>query len=807
MTFDQNMLRCFHGQQKGLAMSCIRCPSVSSLILLSRRSLYLRSIKSGRASKRTIVPVSAMLTALAALACIAHGGLVQAQTSVSSVSVHTAVPSPSAAAGDSLPSQAALPSTQTWCPSEIFCAGPLLQTVNIAHLFPDDKTFADKPTSKTAQEVLADFKNISTSTTYGQVVEFVNNDFKGEGLELEALVLNNFKEEPSFLNNVSQPIVKAFSKVVHGYWNKLIRGTNASGICPGGSKGCESSLIPLNHTFVVPGGRFREQYYWDSFWILEGLIESELFDIANATLQNFMDELDRFGFIPNGGRIYYLNRSQPPLFIQARHMLSRYVTTSSDQSILRRALPLAEKELKWWDDNRSIQVTSASNATHKVYRYSVSNTAPRPESYLTDYKTANEPNNLNETQRSALYAELASGAESGWDYTVRWFAHTDDGSNDGLRSLNVRNTIPIDLNSILYKNHVLLANLYGSDNSSAASRHRTAAAALRAGIIDLLWDPSKLAFYDYNLATKARNNIFTAANFYPLWSGIVPDEILSGQEKAFGYFSSLNLVLNRYNGTFPATFIDSGLQWDAPNTWPPHQYIVLQALRALPTNLTSDRLPVPTDAQSSFNLVPEGQLGLSEAQLPGQPIHADANGVVNATASGPGADVSRVNGTVLNGGTAVEGEGWAKALERQLANRYMASAFCSWHATGGSIEGLVPRLSDDQLSITNSISNTGNMFEKFSNLDIDSAGRGGEYTVQAGFGWTNGVVLWIASVYGGVLAEPQCPNLLDVATGGGAGAGAGGGGGGGKNAATGLVWNGSPTVLALAVLGVLAQLL
>jgi alpha,alpha-trehalase len=52
------------------------------------------------------------------------------------------------------------------------------------------------------------------------------------------------------------------------------------------------------------GGRFREQYYWDSFWIMEGLLESQLYDVANATLQNFMDELDHFGFIPNGGRIY-----------------------------------------------------------------------------------------------------------------------------------------------------------------------------------------------------------------------------------------------------------------------------------------------------------------------------------------------------------------------------------------------------------------------------------------------------------------------------------------------------------------------
>lgn len=52
------------------------------------------------------------------------------------------------------------------------------------------------------------------------------------------------------------------------------------------------------------------------------------------------------------------------------------------------------------------------------------------------------------------------------------------------------------------------------------------------------------------------------------------------------------------------------------------------------------------------------------------------------------------------------------------------------------------------------------MFEKFSISDIDSAGRGGEYTVQAGFGWTNGVVLILASEYGSVLAAPQCPDVL-----------------------------------------------
>lgn len=56
------------------------------------------------------------------------------------------------------------------------------------------------------------------------------------------------------------------------------------------------------------------------------------------------------------------------------------------------------------------------------------------------------------------------------------------------------------------------------------------------------------------------------------------------------------------------------------------------------------------------------------------------------------------------------------------------------------------------------------MFEKFSNLNVDASGGGGEYTVQAGFGWTNGVLLWVASTYGEQLVAPQCPPVVAATT-------------------------------------------
>ena len=256
------------------------------------------------------------------------------------------------------------------------------------------------------------------------------------------------------------------------------------------------------------------------------------------------------------------------------------------------------------------------------------------------------------------------------------------------------------------KSHLILADYYeGSGSKSKATTHRDTASGIRAGILDLFWDSNKLAFYDYNLTSNARNSFYSAATFYPFWVGIVPPGVLSDQGKAFGAFSAINLVMNRYNGTFPTSFVETGLQWDLPNAWPPHQYIALAALRNLPSNLTTNALPQPGQGGNTFDLVPSGQLGITEDQL--LPQHIRGGGDVKE-------DINKMNGTVFNGGSATDGEGWSHTLQRELANRYTAAAFCSWYATGGSIPDLLPRRSTDQLNITGSVNNTGNVSLSFS---------------------------------------------------------------------------------------------
>ncbi len=74
------------------------------------------------------------------------------------------------------------------------------------------------------------------------------------------------------------------------------------------------SALPLSTRFVVPGGRFREMYYWDSYFTMLGLQTSERHDLVADMVENFAGLIDRYGHIPNGSRTYYLSRSQPPFF-------------------------------------------------------------------------------------------------------------------------------------------------------------------------------------------------------------------------------------------------------------------------------------------------------------------------------------------------------------------------------------------------------------------------------------------------------------------------------------------------------------
>ncbi|CAK7318156.1 TREH [Vulpes lagopus] len=119
------------------------------------------------------------------------------------------------------------------------------------------------------------------------------------------------------------------------------------------------SLIYAAHPFIVPGGRFTEFYYWDSYWVMEGLLLSEMPRTVKGMLQNFLELVRIYGHVPNGARVYYLQRSQPPLLTL---MMDRYVSHTNDTAFLRDNIGTLALELDFWTQNRTVSVSSGGKS-------------------------------------------------------------------------------------------------------------------------------------------------------------------------------------------------------------------------------------------------------------------------------------------------------------------------------------------------------------------------------------------------------------------------------------------------------------
>ena len=569
-------------------------------------------------------------------------------------------------------------------------------------------------------DVIAAFSRLSQPlSNNSELHAFLTENFAPAGGELEEVPAEELQADPRFLSKVKDATVREFVGKVIDIWPDLTRRY----LGPGNCSTCDNSFIPVNRTFVVAGGRFREPYYWDSYWIVEGLLRTggTFVQISRNIIENFLDFVETIGFVPNGARIYYLNRSQPPLLAL---MVKTYVDYTNDTSILKRALPLLIKEHEFWTKNQSVSITAADGKNYTLNRYSVNNNQPRPESFREDYNTANNESYyatsgdvyaintpLNDTEKADLYAELASGAESGWDYSSRWLKTPSDAATDvtfPLRSLNVRGTVPVDLNSILYQNERIIADFLHRAGNTTAAKQWTAAAARRSeAMYALMWNATYWSYFDYNLTSASQHThialaphpptntvhqllVFDVAQLYPFWTGAAPRFLKSNPLAVQQAYARVATMLDTAPGGIPATNYPTSQQWDRPNVWPPLQHILMRGLLNTPDTFA----PGPDPAYNH-----------------------------------------------------------TQALALRLAQRYLDSTFCTWYATGGSTSAM-PRLQ----GISNPEAE-GIMFEKYADYEINVAGGGGEYEVVEGFGWTNGVLIWAADVFGQALTVPKCGNL------------------------------------------------
>ena len=332
------------------------------------------------------------------------------------------------------------------------------------------------------------------------------------------------------------------------------------------------SLLPLPQPYVVPGGRFREVYYWDSYFTMLGLLTDGRSDLVRSMLDNFAYLVRTVGHIPNGNRTYYLSRSQPPFFAA---MVGRYAEATDTAEALRWLDALIAEHAFWMDGSERLPRGTAYRRVVRLpnggllNRYWDDDPTPRPESYREDW-TLGET--LPEEQRERFYRNVRASAESGWDFSSRWMRDPRD-----LRTLETVEIAPIDLNSLLYDAERTIAALLafrGEGGDAARARHYAALAeARRRTLLAAAWDPDSAFFYDIRWRTLERvTDRPSLAAAFPLYFGLATPE----QGRAVAARLERDFLAP---GGFVTTRIESGQQWDAPNGWAPLQWLAIEGLR------------------------------------------------------------------------------------------------------------------------------------------------------------------------------------------------------------------------------------
>ena len=419
----------------------------------------------------------------------------------------------------------------------------LLDAVQRQQLFPDGKTFVDMRPKTDFNEIRDAFQ-----------AEKNNIDF-----DLRAFVDRYFDAPLNPTNDFETDLESALDAHIERLWPVLTRTPDAAG---------KGTLIPLPEPYIVPGGRFREVYYWDSYFTMLGLVRSGRTDMVENMLDNFAYLIDTVGFVPNGNRTYYLGRSQPPFFAAMVNLLA----AERGDAVYRKYLPALQGEYDFWMDGTARP--TAQNPSYRrvvrmpggelLNRYYDDRPGPRPESYREDVEAAEASGR----DVGEVYTHLRAGAESGWDYSSRWFA-------DPMQISTIRTThiVPVDLNALIYNLEKTLAKAYGVVNNPAEARAMEQAAARRRAAINRYHYNTATNFYhDYNWLDQRPTTVKSLAGVYPLYFE------LTAPEQAAAVAKVVEEEFLRPGGVV-STLTRTGQQWDAPNGWAPLQWLTIEGLR------------------------------------------------------------------------------------------------------------------------------------------------------------------------------------------------------------------------------------
>ena len=310
----------------------------------------------------------------------------------------------------------------------------------------------------------------------------------------------------------------------------------------------DDTLIGLPYPYTVPcaDGIFNELYYWDTYFTNKALFVVGNSQQAKYNVLDILYLIEKFGYMPNGNRTYYLKRSQPPY---AALMADDVYRATGDKEFLKNAFPVLKKEYAFWMTKR----VSENGLNHY-------DTEEDEESCRSFYENYVSTRITIDAARDAAYAGKCYFAEceSGWDFNPRFNGYCADFN-------------PVDLNANLYLYEKLFADYEELLKISDGKEWEHRAKARAEKMNTLMWDSVTGVYRDYNYKTGERSSVVSAASFQPYFAGI------AGEEQKGGLKNLLSVLESKF-GIFTTEKVTEKYQWAYPNLWAPCQYIAVKAL-------------------------------------------------------------------------------------------------------------------------------------------------------------------------------------------------------------------------------------
>lgn len=422
-------------------------------------------------------------------------------------------------------------------PKYIFQLGELFERVQMENIFPDSKTFVDCIPKKSLAYI-RDCYEKEKSTEEFDLGKFVHQHFD-----------TPLSSHTDFVTIKNIPLTEH----INNLWDVLTRKTTET----------NNSLISLPKPYVVPGGRFREMFYWDSYFTMLGLQISKRYDLIKDMIDNFTYLINKYGYIPNGNRTYFLGRSQPPFY-------ALMLQLADEESYLKDHAEPLKKEYDFWmkekdslnEQTRSIHHVAWLPDGSIMNRYWDENNTPRPEAFRKDTQWAKEVED-----KKSFFRNDRAACESGWDFSSRWL---EDGKN--ISTMRAANLVSVDLNSLLYYMEKTISSIAKNVGDDSTHHQVADASEKRKQAIDrYCWNKQSGCFFDYDFVKQEQSHEITIATAFPLFV-----KMCSQQQADL----IAKLLEDRFlvSGGFLTTLKKTGQQWDAPNGWAPLQWVAIKGL-------------------------------------------------------------------------------------------------------------------------------------------------------------------------------------------------------------------------------------